>query len=99
MHDFMEENGQVMAHGPLNMYSYINEVRSDGLTPLGVAVAENSIVMAKLLVDNGADINFVDPVTNRSPLAEAIKMNNTEMVNYLFNLPQLDLRYKNYIKP
>lgn len=73
---------------------YLNEARDDGLTALGVAVRENSLLMVTLLVEAGADINFVDPDTNRSPIAEAIKMNNPEIVSYLLNLPQLDLRFK-----
>jgi ankyrin repeat protein len=40
----------------------INDKDEDGLTPLFIAIEKNDIEMAKLLIENGADVNMMCPI-------------------------------------
>jgi hypothetical protein len=61
----------------------INKPGPDGLSPLHVAAAKGSLVMCKILVNNGADLEVTDP-QGHTPLLKALIARNTIVADYLF---------------
>lgn len=61
----------------------INKPGPNGLTPLHVAATKGSLVITKILVKNGADMELVDP-QGHSPLLKALIARNTIIAEYLF---------------
>ncbi|KAK1795106.1 hypothetical protein P4O66_010278 [Electrophorus voltai] len=58
----------------------------EGLTPLHLAVQDRNKKLAKMLLDNGADINAVDIKSGRSPLVHAVEINCMDMVKFLIEI-------------
>ncbi|XP_052000208.1 B-cell lymphoma 3 protein [Xyrauchen texanus] len=60
------------------------EVRNyEGLTPLHLAVQNGDKMLAKIVLDSGAEINAGDNKSGRSPLIHAVENNSNDMVNLL----------------
>ena len=60
----------------VNLFSY-----KEQLTPLQIAVARNNLELTKLLIENGADVNYTSRYKYRdnsadNPIVTAIKNNN-----------------------
>jgi ankyrin repeat protein len=67
------------------MVEYLNRVRSDGLTALGIAIEQSSLLMTTVLCEAGADINRYDAKTKQSPVSLCLKLNSPDIVNYLLS--------------
>lgn len=73
----------------------INHVYSDGNTPLLLALKNNHLEIASILISIGAYVNFIDEFGN-TPLSIATQMNNAEIVNLLIgsgadvNIPDIN---------
>lgn len=52
-------------------------------SPLHIACLDGNIEIAKLLIDKGADVNFLSYPYKSSPLHDACKNSHTELVNFL----------------
>ena len=76
--DLEAVNQQISADIDLNRYGHLYS------TPLITAVQHQNQVIAKLLLDKGADPNFSDS-EDREPLKEAVKLHDYEMVQLLLN--------------
>lgn len=66
-----------------------------GWTWLHIAANKNQIEIAKVLLENGAEINVRHRITKATPLAQAAMSGNTEMVKYLLSQgadPNIKLR-------
>ncbi|MGD8912072.1 MAG: ankyrin repeat domain-containing protein [Candidatus Thiodiazotropha sp.] len=61
----------------------INKPGQAGLAPLHVAAAKGSLVMCKILVKNGADLEVTDS-QGHTPLLKALIARNTIVAEYLF---------------
>jgi ankyrin repeat protein len=61
----------------------INKPGPDGLAPLHVAAKKGSLVMSKILVRNGADLEVTD-AQGHTPLLKALIARNTIVAEYLF---------------
>jgi ankyrin repeat protein len=61
----------------------INKPGPKGLVPLHVAAAKGSLVMTKILVKNGADLEVTD-AQGHTPLLKALIARNTIVAEYLF---------------
>lgn len=61
----------------------INKPGPDGLSPLHVAATKGSLVMCKILVKNGAELEVTDP-QGHTPLLKALIARNTLVADYLF---------------
>ncbi|MES9992953.1 MAG: ankyrin repeat domain-containing protein [Candidatus Thiodiazotropha sp.] len=61
----------------------INKPGADGQSPLHVAASKGSLVMTKILVKNGADLEVSDP-QGHTPLLKALIARNTIVADYLF---------------
>ncbi|XP_059195560.1 B-cell lymphoma 3 protein homolog [Centropristis striata] len=60
------------------------EIRNyEGLSPLHLAVLRGHRVLARMLLDAGADINAMDIKSGQSPLMHAVESNNADMVHFL----------------
>jgi ankyrin repeat protein len=60
----------------------INKPGANGLAPLHVAAKKGSLVMTKILVKNGADLEVNDP-QDHTPLLKALIARNTIVAEYL----------------
>lgn len=67
-----------------NLYwnAKVNQPGPDGLTPLHVSAKKGSLVVIKLLLEHGADIEALDKA-DHSPLATALLARNTLVADYL----------------
>lgn len=66
-----------------------------GWSWLHVAATKNQLAIAKLLVENGADLSVRHPMTKATPLAQAALSGSTEVVKYLLSKgadPNIKLR-------
>ncbi|MCU7946784.1 MAG: ankyrin repeat domain-containing protein [Candidatus Thiodiazotropha sp. (ex Cardiolucina cf. quadrata)] len=61
----------------------INKPGPEGLTPLHVAAQKGSLVMTKILVKNGAELEVNDP-QGHTPLLKSLIARNTIIADYLF---------------
>ncbi len=61
----------------------IDKPGPDGLSPLHVAATKGSLVMCKILVNNGADLEVTDP-QGHTPLLKALIARNTIVADYLY---------------
>ncbi|GEO06247.1 hypothetical protein AAE02nite_39110 [Adhaeribacter aerolatus] len=62
----------------------VNALSADGFTPLGLACFFNQPELAKLLIENGADVNAPSQNGLRvSPIHSAVAARNTELVKFL----------------
>ncbi|MEW8508635.1 MAG: ankyrin repeat domain-containing protein [Candidatus Thiodiazotropha sp.] len=61
----------------------INKPGMNGQSPLHVAASKGSLVMTKILVKNGADLEVSDP-QGHTPLLKALIARNTIVADYLF---------------
>lgn len=52
---------------------------------LQIAANKNQLAVVKLLVEKGADVNYLHPITKMSALDFAAFSNNKEMVDYLIS--------------
>jgi len=66
----------------LYWHAEVNKPGPDGLTPLHVAARKGSLVVIKLLLQHGADIEAKDRRGN-TPLASALLARNTLVADYL----------------
>lgn len=62
----------------------VNKSGPDGLTALHVAVQKGSLVVVKMLLKHGADIEAAD-LEGNTPLASALLARNTLVADYLVN--------------
>lgn len=62
----------------------INGLDTDGNTPLGVSAVNGNVKIARILIENGAVVDFqnIDKMTS---LHQAVKMDKFEMVTFLIN--------------
>ncbi len=56
-----------------------------------VAVHKGDMVSAKNLANKNIDVNYVDSRSGFTPLIEAIRSKNHDMVDFLLSLPQIDI--------
>ena len=66
-----------------------------GWTWLHIAATKNQLEIAKVLVENGAELNVRHPMTKATPLAQAAMTGSTEVVKYLLSKgadPNIKLR-------
>ncbi len=63
----------------------VNYRDNNGHTPLTYAAMFNKLNTAKLLIENGADVNAKDSDNNTSPLSYAISRGNLELVKLLLD--------------
>ncbi|XP_044272513.1 putative ankyrin repeat protein RBE_0220 [Tribolium madens] len=61
----------------------INRQYQDGTTPLIRALEKGNFDVVKILVENGADVNFANG--HFTPLFEALKLDNCEVAKYLIS--------------
>jgi ankyrin repeat protein len=61
----------------------INKPGPNGLTPLHIAAMKGSLVMTKILVKNGADLEVTDS-QDHTPLLKALVARNAIVADYLF---------------
>lgn len=80
--------------GFVKLEEYLNLPRSDGMTPLTIAIKENSLVMVAVILEAGADMNRLYN-KKETPVTYAIKQNNPDIVNYMISLAQIDLSFNN----
>ena len=71
----------------------------DLTSPLRYAIKNKDFAAAKMLVDYGADVNYIDIVTNENLLLFALKKNQYEIFNLLYkNGGKIDGKTYRYIK-
>lgn len=67
----------------------VDEVDTEGNTPLNIAVHNNDIEIAKALIDRGADINLQNSISD-SPYLYAGAQGRTEILAYMLKMrPQI----------
>lgn len=66
-----------------NIEGYVGE--EDNYTPLIIAMSKRNFEMAKLLINNGANINAIHCDDGESPLIKASKNNNLSLVRLLLS--------------
>ena len=81
----------------INSIKITQDIGANGDTPLLLAIKTQNLELVKLLVKNGADVNFEKPNT---PLKIAIKENNIDIVKFLLKKgAKLDLVYDSWVTP
>ncbi|XP_043116799.1 nuclear factor NF-kappa-B p100 subunit [Puntigrus tetrazona] len=73
----------ILRHYPQNPSPHLEIRNYEGLTPLHLAVQNGNKKLAKILLENGAEINAGDNKSGRSPLVHAVENNFTDMVIFL----------------
>lgn len=55
------------------------------------SVMNGELLNAKLVLNHNIDVNFVDAYTGYTPLIQAVRNKDIEMVKFLINIPSIDL--------
>jgi len=71
----------------------LNGFDTDGNTPLGAAVASGNVKIARLLIEKGSGINVAN-IDKLTPLHQAVKMENRDMVVFLLGNKGCDVNAK-----
>lgn len=82
-HLFSEEDKISMMKDVLKKGSRVNLLRLDCYSPLLYAIQENSLSMTTLLIDHGANINFINKIDGKSPLEFAIQKKSLALIKLL----------------
>lgn len=69
----------------VNQQFEINHMNNMVLTPLMIAVSYGQLEIITILIKNGANVNYQDPIQGCSPLMLACFKNNIEVVRLLLN--------------
>lgn len=64
----------------LEFQNFANQPKQNGIAALSIAVLNQDIDMVNLLIKNGVDVNFFDPVQQISPIFLAFKINNEQIL-------------------
>ncbi|MEM9502676.1 MAG: ankyrin repeat domain-containing protein [Cyanobacteria bacterium P01_E01_bin.43] len=79
--DAINQGDRILLERLISQGTNLNQTVSSGQTPLTAAIAKRSQVAAKLLLDNGAQLNFPD--ARETPLTAAIDREQWEIVDQL----------------
>lgn len=83
MHIAIENNQHQKIADLMTDTKQIDALNNYSDTPLVVAAKKGKLSIARMLIDNGANVNFKNPVTGNTPLFAGIKSKNYEIVNLL----------------
>ncbi len=82
LHDSAYEGDILKLQEHLRLHKGVDEPNQAGLSALHVAIKMGDLKIAKILLENGADINFQDNNGN-TPLILAIKKKDLELVSFV----------------
>ena len=63
--------------------SNVNFIDSQGNSPLICAIQKKSLPIVKLLIQNGANINYLNHINNKTLLKYAVDLGQKDIVKYL----------------
>jgi len=80
---FTVDDKMIMMKDTLRRGSRVNLHRSDCYSPLIYAIQENSLPLVQLLIEKGAQVNFINKLDEKSPLEFAIEKKSLGIVKLL----------------
>jgi hypothetical protein len=80
LHESMKPPSMSSIH---NNSTFVDTVRGDGASALTLAVSNNHMDIAQMLIENGADVNLRNLDTGETPLFDAVRERHAELVPFL----------------